>query len=79
MLHEWFLSAVRVGRLLYIFQGGPQISLTLSTSQEGNRINPGVTASLKLRPNNEQLFLELGPENYLVCMVLNNVPTILLQ
>lgn len=54
-------------------QGSPQISLTLSPSQEGDMLNHGVTASLKLKQNNEQLFLELGPEDYLACMVLNNV------
>lgn len=46
--------------------GGSQISLKISASQEGNMINYEVIAFIKLKLNNEQLFLELGPENSLV-------------
>lgn len=59
--------------------GGPQIALKISPGQEGNTINYEVTASIKLKFSNEQLFPELGPENPLVYMVLNSVPTILFQ
>lgn len=73
MLPEWFMYTVHAGGLLWFVQGGPQISLKPSTSQEGDVLNQGVTASLKLKRNNEQRFLELGPEDYLACMALNNV------
>lgn len=52
-------------------QGGPQVSLTISSSQVENMINHGSTAITKFEMNDKQLFLELGPWKSLVYVVLN--------
>lgn len=73
---EWFIYEVHVWALIGC--GGPQISLKLSISREENVISCEVFYSIyMLKLNDEQLFLELGPENSLVYMVLKNVPAIL--